>query len=347
MMNGGNITHNAVLKCGERELDLVKTYTGHERDSVLGMYYAKARMYDTADKHGSTKANKLGDKRFTAIDPVKGDVRNPQTMVQYTYVINNPLMYVDPLGEMAYTKQFDDFCEGLLESVGNEANELKDSLSSILDTDIRDIGSGLATLGKALWNGEIDLVEVAKDAGTEVAVEATYLATHADVFMPFSDKYTDQEIREAGVRVGAVLLAVSPSKKASTATKAIDKVADVTKNKGKQQILESCPTETLKHNPNDGKHKGTSHGNISENPFWNNVEAGKQALNSSYVSADGKERFNIYNGKIVKFRYDNVGGWHPYTVSNTAKEVPKAVLEQMRDDGLITTAEYKKLIKNK
>ena len=94
----GNITHNAVLKCGERELDLVKTYTGHERDSVLGMYYAKARMYDTADKHGSTKANKLGDKRFTAIDPVKGDVRNPQTMVQYTYVINNPLMYTDPLG---------------------------------------------------------------------------------------------------------------------------------------------------------------------------------------------------------------------------------------------------------
>ena len=38
----GNITHNAVLKCGTRELDLVKTYTGHERDSVLGMYYAKA-----------------------------------------------------------------------------------------------------------------------------------------------------------------------------------------------------------------------------------------------------------------------------------------------------------------
>lgn len=94
----GNITHNAVLKCGTRELDLVKNYTGHERDSVLGMYYAKARMYDTADKHGSTKGNKLGDKRFMAVDPVKGNVRNPQSMVQYTYVLNNPLLYVDPLG---------------------------------------------------------------------------------------------------------------------------------------------------------------------------------------------------------------------------------------------------------
>ena len=95
----GNITHNAVLKCGTRELDLVKNYTGHERDSVLGMYYAKARMYDTADKHGSTKGNKLGDKRFMAVDPVKGNVRNPQSMVQYTYVLNNPLYYIDPLGE--------------------------------------------------------------------------------------------------------------------------------------------------------------------------------------------------------------------------------------------------------
>ena len=94
----GNITHNAVLKCGYRELDLVKKYTGHERDSVLGMYYAKARLYDTADKHGSTKGNKLGDKRFMAVDPVKGDTRNPQSMVHYTYTINDSLMYVDPLG---------------------------------------------------------------------------------------------------------------------------------------------------------------------------------------------------------------------------------------------------------
>ena len=28
----------------------------------------------------------------------EGNVRNPQSLVQYTYVLNNPLMYVDPLG---------------------------------------------------------------------------------------------------------------------------------------------------------------------------------------------------------------------------------------------------------
>ena len=61
-------------------------------------------MYDTADKHGSTKGNKVGDKRFAAVDPVKGDVRNPQSLVQYTYVLNNPIFYIDPLGMMAVDK---------------------------------------------------------------------------------------------------------------------------------------------------------------------------------------------------------------------------------------------------
>jgi hypothetical protein len=33
-----------------------------------------------------------------AVDPVKGSVVNPQSLTQYTYVLNNPLIYIDPLG---------------------------------------------------------------------------------------------------------------------------------------------------------------------------------------------------------------------------------------------------------
>ena len=83
----GEITHNAVLKCGQRELDLVKNYTGHEYDAVLGMYYAKARFYD-AEK-----------RRFISMDPIKGSVMDPPSMVQYLYVKNGPLVYVDLLGQ--------------------------------------------------------------------------------------------------------------------------------------------------------------------------------------------------------------------------------------------------------
>ncbi|MEL7607805.1 MAG: RHS repeat-associated core domain-containing protein, partial [Sedimentibacter saalensis] len=74
------ITHNAVLKCGQRELDLVKNYTGHEYDQVIGQYYAKNRMYNPANR------------RFTQIDPIKNGYN------WYAYVGNNPVNYIDPLG---------------------------------------------------------------------------------------------------------------------------------------------------------------------------------------------------------------------------------------------------------
>lgn len=73
----GNITHNAVLKMGKRQLDLVKNYTGHEYDNVLAKYYAKARMYDPQDK------------RFTQQDPAEDGLN------WYAYCNNNPITKVD------------------------------------------------------------------------------------------------------------------------------------------------------------------------------------------------------------------------------------------------------------
>ena len=91
----GLIVHNAVLKCGQRELDLVKRYATHDYDSVLELYYAKARFYDAHDR------------RFTAVDPIldpsgydlREYVSNPVQLVQYLYVENNPIIYIDPSGE--------------------------------------------------------------------------------------------------------------------------------------------------------------------------------------------------------------------------------------------------------
>jgi len=71
---------------GARQLDLVTEYTGYAYDQVLGVYYAQARMYDASDR------------RFMAVDPLKGSVANPQTMAQYTYCLNNPIRFIDPTG---------------------------------------------------------------------------------------------------------------------------------------------------------------------------------------------------------------------------------------------------------
>ena len=77
------------LTVGNREIDLVTRYTGHRYDSVMGMYYARFRMYDPMIR------------RFTAVDPVVGTIMNARTMVQYTYVLNNPLRFIDPWGLFA------------------------------------------------------------------------------------------------------------------------------------------------------------------------------------------------------------------------------------------------------
>ena len=74
------------MKMGVRMLDLVQEYTGHSYDQVLGLYYAKARMYDAQDR------------RFMAADWAGSNIAYTQTFAQYTYVINNPLKYVDLMG---------------------------------------------------------------------------------------------------------------------------------------------------------------------------------------------------------------------------------------------------------
>ncbi|MCL2775483.1 MAG: hypothetical protein FWD71_19395 [Oscillospiraceae bacterium] len=82
----GNPEKKAILKCGTRELDLVTEYTGHPYDAVLSVYYAKARMYDAADR------------RFLAVDFIKGSLMVPMSLTQYTYCLDNPLKWIDPLG---------------------------------------------------------------------------------------------------------------------------------------------------------------------------------------------------------------------------------------------------------
>ena len=73
---------------------MVKRYATHDYDSVLELYYAKARFYDAHDR------------RFTAVDPIldpsgydlREYVQNPVQLVQYLYVVNNPILLTDLLG---------------------------------------------------------------------------------------------------------------------------------------------------------------------------------------------------------------------------------------------------------
>jgi RHS repeat-associated protein len=65
-----------------------KLYTGQQKESDdgLGLYDYGARFYSTV----------LG--RFAAVDPIVGSASDPQSWNGYSYVRNNPMSYVDPMG---------------------------------------------------------------------------------------------------------------------------------------------------------------------------------------------------------------------------------------------------------
>lgn len=65
-----------------------KQFTGYERDVESGLDYAQARYFNPA--HG----------RFTSVDPLAASAnkKNPQTLNRYTYALNSPYKFTDPLG---------------------------------------------------------------------------------------------------------------------------------------------------------------------------------------------------------------------------------------------------------
>ncbi|MEW6328422.1 MAG: toxin TcdB middle/N-terminal domain-containing protein [Thermodesulfobacteriota bacterium] len=78
-------------------IDVKHKYTGQEEDIETGLYYYGARYYDP----------NIG--RFISADTIVPDYSNPQALNRYSYVLNNPLLYIDPTGHYSWT--FNDFCK--------------------------------------------------------------------------------------------------------------------------------------------------------------------------------------------------------------------------------------------
>ncbi|MBK6434595.1 MAG: hypothetical protein IPF83_01140 [Rhodanobacteraceae bacterium] len=61
-------------------------FTGYQKDSATGLYYAGARFYDPM----------IGG--FNGMDPAFGDTKSPITLNKYLYANANPLVFIDPDG---------------------------------------------------------------------------------------------------------------------------------------------------------------------------------------------------------------------------------------------------------
>jgi len=90
-VTGGNGRVNSITNRG---------YTGHETDDETGLVNMNARIYDPY----------LG--RFLSADPVLPDPGDMQAYNRYAYVLNNPLKYTDPTGNMPLCIQAGDPCGG-------------------------------------------------------------------------------------------------------------------------------------------------------------------------------------------------------------------------------------------
>jgi len=67
----------------------VYLYRGEQYDSDLGLYYLRARYYNSQTG------------RFVSIDPEKGILTDPATLRRYLYANGDPTNYVDPTGHEA------------------------------------------------------------------------------------------------------------------------------------------------------------------------------------------------------------------------------------------------------
>lgn len=76
-------------------------------------------------------------------------------------------------------------------------------------------------------------------------------------------------------------------------------------------------------------------------------EVGQELLDNAYSVSGDRQVYNIYDGDVIVFQPDGTGGWHAYRAINTQTEVPAAVYRQMLEDGLISNADYRKLINNR
>ena len=82
------VTSQRTTGLGYKADNVRQDYTGYEKDDESGLEYAQARYYNPA--HG----------RFTSVDPLtaSASIRNPQTFNRYSYVLNSPYKFTDPLG---------------------------------------------------------------------------------------------------------------------------------------------------------------------------------------------------------------------------------------------------------
>ncbi|MET0752025.1 MAG: RHS repeat-associated core domain-containing protein [Pyrinomonadaceae bacterium] len=92
--------------------EIRQDYTGYQKDNESGLEYAQARYYNSS--HG----------RFTSADPLTASatIKDPQSFNRYSYALNSPYKFTDPLGLAAWCSRCETTDEvGFAEYTGSDS----------------------------------------------------------------------------------------------------------------------------------------------------------------------------------------------------------------------------------
>jgi RHS repeat-associated protein len=142
-------------------------FTSKERDVEIGLDFSQARYY--AFVQG----------RFTGPDPTLLSLRgtNPQTLNRYTYVLNNPLLFVDPLGlwELEYSPEYEGDRTDKVKTIKIYFHKTKDTDNA--DTLLQQLGFNSNDKGYTEMKAQI---EKAISAMGDLGIEASTLKGGVD-----------------------------------------------------------------------------------------------------------------------------------------------------------------------
>ena len=88
-------------------------FTGEQEDAATGLVYLRSRYYSPYIY------------QMLSPDPIVPDFRNPQSLNLHTYVLNNPINFVDPTGQIACKDSSDPECIQKAQGLYVEAFSLK------------------------------------------------------------------------------------------------------------------------------------------------------------------------------------------------------------------------------